>query len=184
MGRKPKIEKEEVKKAVRKPRTPKKKVEPVKKPARKPRTPKKEVVVEPVKKTRTRKTKVVEEVVTDPMITTSQKIPKKLTRSKSGPPPKMKKKRAVKPKPVRKKRIPRPPKPKKRFGKIIHIATEQMDYLIGREVKILPQSTEDILQCIIQSDGYEGLVLAFDKSEIVEIEKLTRKKKTPSMATT
>ncbi len=78
----------------------------------------------------------------------------------------------------RKRKNPVQVKPKKRYGKIVSVASGgiySMDYLIGRDVKILPHSTDTILYCVIQHPGYDGLEMAFEPSEIQIIEKVKKR---------
>jgi hypothetical protein len=44
-----------------------------------------------------------------------------------------------------------------------------MDYLTGRYVKILPTSSDTVLQCIVLSPGYEGVKLMFTPDEVIEV---------------
>jgi hypothetical protein len=70
------------------------------------------------------------------------------------------------------KRTPKLPKIKFRWGIITDVVMNSgfsMDYLLGRYVKILPTSTENRLNCIIQSPGYEGVNLPFSPNEITEV---------------
>lgn len=78
----------------------------------------------------------------------------------------------------RKRKNPIQAKPKKRYGKIISANSGgiySMDYLIGRDVKILPHSTDTMLYCVIQHPGYDGLEMAFEPSEIQIIEKVKKR---------
>jgi len=68
-------------------------------------------------------------------------------------------------------------KPKKLYGKILSASSGgvySMDYLIGRDVKILPHSTDTMLYCIVQHPGYDGLEMAFLPSEIQIVERVKK----------
>jgi hypothetical protein len=86
------------------------------------------------------------------------------------------KKRATKPKKdevPKKKRVPKPPRIKRKWGKIVRISPESLDFLIGREVRILPKSNNSVIYAIVRWPGYEGIPYSFSPNEIEEIEKPT-----------
>lgn len=71
---------------------------------------------------------------------------------------KQRKRRGSKPKIVKKKRL---------YGIIesIHSSKFELDYLVGRKVKII-QETDSAYFAIVQHPGYESLEIAFEKDEI------------------
>lgn len=152
MPRKKKTEEETPKKVTKKPATKKvttKKVEEVKEP-----------------KKRVTKTKVEDTIK-------KKRSSTKVT--KGDTPKKERKKRTTKPKSevVKKKRVPKAPRSKRRWGKIVSISQEYFDFLIGREVRILPKSTDKTIYAIVRWAGYEGIQLPFHPDEIVEIDEPT-----------
>lgn len=155
MPRKKKTEEETPKKVTKKPAT--KKVAEKKVTTKKVKEPKKRVT----------KTKVED--------TTKKKRSSTKATTKRDTPKKERKKRTTKPKSevVKKKRVPKAPRSKRRWGKIVSISQEYFDFLIGREVRILPKSTDKTIYAIVRWAGYEGLQLPFHPDEIVEIDKPT-----------
>jgi hypothetical protein len=117
------------------------------------------------------KSKSVEKTKKDTTETTTSKKSVKNETTK-----KVVKKRATKPKKdevPKKKRVPKPPRIKRKWGKIVRISTESLDFLIGREVRILPKSNNSVIYAIVRWPGYEGIEFSFLPNEIEEIEKPT-----------
>lgn len=56
-------------------------------------------------------------------------------------------------------------KARNQYGLIQHMG-EFLEYLNGRKIRIIKGPNPDLIYGVVQSPGYEGIVLAFDRQEV------------------